>query len=134
MIALRAVSAMKILPFLLLFAAVLPASARAGECMDGAPDLAALIQCAKSEVVPLEKKVEIAFQRAVERYRGDAELSAALRESKNAWDAYRNAQCSVEGQAGAQRAAASRALELQRALMSCVQRSFERRLSELEAL
>lgn len=103
--------------------------------MEGAKDRDALIQCAKSELVPLENRAAAAQNALLERHAGDTSTLGRLREARRTWDSARNAQCSLESRL---KSAASNdeaaALEAERAMMVCIRREFVRRVEDLDAL
>ena len=87
-----------------------------------------MLDCARSEAVPLEREVEQAFARAVQKYRDRPSVIDALQSSKSAWNAYRDSECAAEG------SVQPAGFEVERAVMKCVLRAYQRRLQDLEAL
>lgn len=109
--------------------------AAAAGCMEGAKDRDALIQCSKSELVPLENRAAAAQSALLERHARDTSTLGRLRESKRTWDSARNAQCSLESRLkSASTGGEEAALEAERAMMICIRREFARRVEDLDAL
>ena len=112
-----------------------PAVAVAAGCMEGARDRNALIQCSKSELVPLENRAAAAQNVLLERHAGDTSTLGRLREAKRTWDSARNAQCSLESRLKSDASSdASAALEAERAMMICIRREYARQVEDLDAL
>ena len=110
----------------------LSGSAAAAGCLEGAKDRNALIQCTKSELVPLEKRVAAAQNVLLDRHAGDTATLGRLREAKRTWDSARTAQCALESRLKSPDESA--ALEAERAMMVCIRREFVRQVEDLDAL
>lgn len=103
--------------------------------MEGAKDRDALLQCTKSELVPLENRAAAAQSALLERHARDTSTLGRLREAKRTWDSARNAQCSLESRLkSAATDGDEAAMEAERAMMMCIRREFTRRVDDLDAL
>ena len=98
-------------------------------------DRNALIQCTKSELVPLEKRVAAAQNVLLDRHAGDTATLGRLREAKRTGDSARTAQCALASRLkSAASPDESAALEAERAMMVCSRREFARQVEDLDAL